>query len=173
MGDWLLEGKIKKIMTPTIMHSGSRILRDRILPDFEKIQFHLTECKHYESQFGNYHIFTSLRHPARIWESFKRRAAKRTSPRYPYNQETYDWQWREMIDRISKLDKVHYLTVDGDDDLRNKQIDEFEDVLKVKLSRDFTVEPNPNFCGTWDTKVADLDPVNQEYVDFYYSIADR
>ena len=170
MSDWVNR---PRVMTPTIMHSGSRVLRDRILGGFDKVQFHLTECDHYAGQFGNYQIFTSLRHPARIWESFKRRAAKRTKPRYPYNKETYDWQWREMLDRISKLENVHYLTVDGPDEVRNAQIDAFEAVLDVKLSRDFTVEDNPGFCGTHDSKIDDLEPVDQEYVDFYYSVSQK
>lgn len=167
MTDWTRQNR--KVIVPTIMHSGSRILRDRVLEGVGMVAFHLTECDRFHVELQRGPIFTSLRHPALIWESFKRRAAKRNRSRYPYNQETFDWQWREMIDRISKL-KPFYLHVDAPD-IREKQVERMEAELGRELSKDFSYSPGPKdgFTGTHDLNPDDLEPVSQEYVDFYYA----
>jgi hypothetical protein len=162
---WVERQKRDRIVVPTIMHSGSRILRYRVLEPFDKVEFHLTECKRFRRELEERQVFTSLRHPRRIRESFKRREEKRTKSRYPYNQKYFDLQWREMIDRIAKL-SPYYLHVDHP--AREKEIDRMEDYFNMELSRDFTFTEDSSSSGTWDIDIEECPEVPQEYIDFYY-----
>ena len=163
----------RQICVPTMMHSGTRVLRANILKsrlyhadgylfdNNEMRNFHLTECDHYPNDL-KLPIFTTLRHPRRMMESYRIRASKRTSPRYPYNQETFDWQWRELIDRIAPL-KPMYLHVDAD--CRDKEVDMMAEFLQLPLEHNWEVQGN---CGTENIPLEDCPEANQEYIDFYY-----
>lgn len=164
--DWVGHQRNRRIVCPTIMHSGSRILRYRVLEDFDKLEFHLTECKRFKDELNIFQIFTSLRHPARIRESFARREALRRKSRYPYNQEYFDLQWREMIDNISKRDPF-YLHVD--DDCRDAEVGLMEDYFKKELPRNWEFVEDTSTAGTHDLPIEDCPEVPQEYIDFYYS----
>lgn len=153
------------VCTPTIMHSGSRILRYRVLEDIEKIEFHLTECDRFKNELGNYKLFTSLRHPRRVRESFRRREALKRHPRYPYNQEWFDIQWRQMLDNVSKH-KPFYLHVDHE--CRDKEVDKMEEWIGKPLGRKWEFIEDSSSAGTHDIDIEDCPEVPQEYIDFYY-----
>ena len=177
----------KDICVPTIMHSGTHLLRYVVLrargktepelawyDDWEDTKygtprmrtFHLTECKDNQQYIANLQVFTSLRHPRRIRESFRRRQDVGNHARYPYNQETFDWQWREMIDNISKHDPI-YLHVD--DEVRDKEVALIAKAIDKPCVADWAVgKESGSVTGTHDIAIDDCPEVPQEYIDFYF-----
>jgi len=156
------------ICVPTIMHSGTHVLRYRVLKPFmdDMVKFHLTECDRFKRELDELPIFTSLRHPRRIMESYRRRAELKRKTRYPHDRATLDWQFRELIDNISKRSPL-YLHVD--DECKHIEVDVMEEFLGRPLGRDFSVSLETNArCGTHDVDIDDCPEVPQEYIDFYY-----
>lgn len=168
------------------MHSGTHLLRHVVLKaegkneqdlalfngnsDNKMFTFHLTECERHKAEL-KYPIFTSLRHPRRIAESFRRRAQHITKPRYPYTQEYYDIQFRELIDRIAPLDPI-YLHVDHD--VRDKEVQLISDAVNLPLKADWSVnKASGSVAGTHDIDLDLCPEVNSEYIDFYYSTIER
>ena len=139
-------------------------MRYRVLGDVDKIEFHLTECKRFTNELKNHKIFTSLRHPRRIREAFKRR--EHNPARYPYNEEYFNIQWREMIDRIATLDPF-YLHVDMPE-VRDAEVDLMSEYFGRELPKNWEVVETEHTYGTHDVPVEECPPVPQEYIDFYY-----
>lgn len=177
--------KFGTIVVPTIMHSGTHVLRDNILRDRayhseedsilgkrgnpKMLGFHLTECNRFINELEKYPVITTLRHPRRVRESFRRREEKRTRSRYPYNQKYFDLQWREMIDRISKTD-VLYVHID-EPEVRDQEVDALREKFNLPFHKDWKV--NNEICGTSEIPIEDCPEVDQEYIDFYYQNIDH
>ena len=166
------------ICVPTIMHSGSRVLRYQILKAHEKngdeddclfngnsgrkmIDFHTTETDRFTNEIANYPIFTSLRHPRRIMASFDLRASYKTTPRYPYDETTYNQMFRALIDDIAPRDPI-YLHVDHP--VRDKEVEVIREATGLPIEADWSVKDG----HTDKLAIGDCPPVLQEYIDFYY-----
>jgi hypothetical protein len=177
------EGALE-ICAPTMMHSGTHILRFCILKGFYKMEpngphlfngqtenkmhvFHLNHDQfpaEYISMMQSIPVFTSLRHPYRIWQSYVKRSER---DRINYRHEKFILQWRRLIDLVAP-NNPHYVHVDAPE-IRDKQVEEMGESLGLELGYDWTVDAKSgSVAGTHQIDVRDDKRVPQEFIDFYY-----
>lgn len=189
--DWVAEdGSFQRaasgleICVPTMMHSGTHLLRFEILkkqykmePDAEHFfdgdtdnrayVFHLNEDQMpmvYLSMMEQLPVFTSLRHPYRIWQSYKKRAER---DRLNYRHEKFCLQWNRLIDIVSKNDPF-YVHVDAPE-IRNDQVEKMADFLNLPLKTDWPVNAKSgSACGMHEIEVYSDPMIPQKFIDFYY-----
>jgi hypothetical protein len=173
------------------MHSGTNLLRYEILKEWDlqgrnkehhyfrhlflnqrvddydcTIAAHLVDhvMDKWIPAFEEFPIYTSMRHPARVWESFKRRGK---------SKESYDSQWRNMIDVVYKYDPF-FVHIDRPD-IRDSQVSEMARRLDKPLKTDWHVgKDTGSHKNTHNLEITEelLKEIPQEYIDFYYETAD-
>jgi len=171
-----------EIAVPSMMHSGTHLLRFDILKAFYKMEpegehffngssgrimhtFHLNHDQFPPKLIDTMDqlpVFTCLRHPSRMWESYKKRSVK---DRMNYRRDKYELQWKRMIDIVSKKDPL-YVHVDVPE-IRDEQVRKMGEALDLPLSCDWKVNPRSGSVhGTHNYDTYE-DGIPQEFIDFY------
>lgn len=173
------------IVVPSIMHSGTHLLRYQILgasfkdrtdgkffnngSGNEMIKFHVDQIPRFRRELDSYPVFAPLRHPRRVAQSFKMRADIRA--RVPYTRENFDHQWRMMIDEVDKRNPI-YLHVDHS--VRDYEVDLLRKATNLPLEKNFEVcRKSGAICGNHDVDLDDCPEVLAEFEDFYFNTIDR
>jgi hypothetical protein len=153
------------ITVPSIMHSGTRLLRNVILKDIEVNGFHTYEMDKFT---GEGLVISPLRHPRRIAKSFKDR--ERKGVKWPYSKENLDYQWDCMLE----IDKYNPFYVHIDHEIRDLEIDLISDKIGVKLEKNWTVSKESGAqLSNHDIDLDQCPEVPQYQVDFYFKTIER
>lgn len=154
------------ICTPSVMHSGTHLLRHFILKDFRMLGTKQIEGVLYQTggHFINsalpnllswfdkrdqeYPLICPMRHPARIRASFLARGRqliydpenKRNS--YPNEGSDYESQWKNLIATNEKY-PIYFIHVD-DIENRDKQVRELGKILDMFLTCDWPINDLSN-----------------------------
>lgn len=176
------EGKLE-ICVPTVMHSGTHILRFCILQGYYKMTpdakhlfngtsgnkmhvFHLNHDqfpREYIYMMDAIPVFSSLRHPYRVWQSFVKRTEH---DRINYRLDKFNIQWRRLIDIVDKYDPL-YVHVDVPE-IRDEQVRKMGESLDLDLSFDWKVDAKSgSVCGTHQIDVYEDKRISKEFIDFY------
>lgn len=166
------------ILYATCMHTGTHVLGGAAFPEFEVVgaweydyaggkiaRLHHFVRAYEETIRGTFSkaekVFTTLRHPARVLESFKRRQRG--------GYEDFLSQWDMMTDLLREYDTT-FIHVDRED-LRDREINEARESLGLgKISIDWTPRIELGcYCGTHDLQLTDelVAEVPDWMVDFY------
>lgn len=172
------------ICVPTIMHSGTHTLRYEILKEegdgknkdnwnFMGSGPSARDCEvstilgghlnnsmmdKWEDAFKEFPVFTCLRHPVRIAETFRRRGK---CIRH------LNEMWMNMIEVVDKYDPF-YIHVD-DKQVRDAQVKLMGEILGLPLKTNWPINKDTNsITGTHDFDISDTKDVPQEFIDFYY-----
>jgi hypothetical protein len=172
-----------EIAVPSMMHSGTHLLRFDILKGFYKGEpegkhffngssgrvmnvFHLNHDQFPQKlidMMDQLPVFTCLRHPSRIWESYKKR---QTKDQYNYRWNKYELQWRRLIDIVSKRDPL-YVHVDAPE-VRDEQVKRMGEALDLPLECDWKINARSgSVYGTHNYDTYEKD-IPKEFIDFYY-----
>jgi hypothetical protein len=171
-----------RVVVPSVMHSGTHVLRYKILRAFfkdnedtclfnantknELVWFHVDqEHRHVECQDSI--VVIPMRHPRRIAKSWKSR--ERTPARRPYNEENLYSQLSQQMD----LDKYNPLYVHIDmPEIRDKQVQELSELLGLDLHYDWVPDRvSGSIAGNWDAKIEQCPEVPGVYIEWYYKTA--
>jgi len=83
------------------------------------------------------HVFTVMRHPARVMESFRRRGRSLKTGDKQYDEgNNFESQWKNLIE-ISEDYKINYIHIDRED--RNDYVDKASELLGAELGKDWPV----------------------------------
>lgn len=182
-------GQVSKveIAVPSIMHSGTHVLRYQILKaHFQEDDkdtcffngnsknkmhgFHVDQAHRFESQLHNCKIFSPLRHPRRVARSFKSR--ERAKSRMPYIQQNV----YNQFDIMSMLDKrfdIIYLHVDAPE-VRDLEVELMAWELNLPLEKNFEVcRRSGSVAGNHDIPLDNCPEVPDKYINFYYETIER
>jgi len=174
------------ILVTTIMHSGTHVLRYQILrAHFEDgdecffngnsknkmVKCHVDQLHRFSKEFESYPIFTSLRHPRRIAKSFEERRQKFNNNMNNYTWESFNNQFRILIDHVAKKDPF-YLHVDND--VRDHEVELMKYFLGMPLEPNWDVcKRSGAVCGNHDIDLDQCPSVPLEYEDFYFNTIER
>ena len=157
-----------KICLPTIMHTGNHLAQQHIFKGF-------TQCPHVAIKEAEglslitSHViddvmdrwwtslphadvvFTTLRHPARVMESFRRRGRSLKAGDRQYDEGcNFESQWKNLIE-ISKEYEINYIHIDLPD--RDKYVEKASSVLGIDLGKGWPVLGEQQ--GTKDLEITD------------------
>jgi hypothetical protein len=173
-----------EICVPTMMQSGTHLLRFEILRRFHKgnptalhyfdgetdnrsFVFHLHEPEYqyiYQSMMEQLPVFTSLRHPYRMWQSYLRR---QTKDRMNHTIDLFNLQWNRQINVTAKYNPM-YVHVDNEE-IRDKQVDEMGKFLNLPLKTNWPVNNHSGSVhGMHKVKIQQDKRISKEFIDFYY-----
>ena len=174
----------RDICVPTMMHSGTHILRFCIMKGYHRGSpqkeyffngesgrkmnvFHLNPepfPQEYEEMMAELPVFTSMRHPYRMWESYKKRSEK---DRRNYRHDVFLRQWDRLIKIVSKYDPL-YVHVDAPE-VRDLQVQRMAEKTGLPLKYDWGVNTwSGSVHGNHAIDVREDKKVPQEFIDFYY-----
>lgn len=174
-----------EIAVPSIMHSGTHVLRYQILNAHFKDDedtcffngnsknkmhgFHVDQAHRFENYLENCKIFSPLRHPRRVAKSFKSRERRRS--RMPYTQQNVYNQFDLMMMLDKKYD-ITYLHVD--DAIRDKEVELIAWDLNLPLEKNFDVgRRSGSVAGNHDVPLDACPEVPDKYTEFYYETITR
>ena len=176
-----------KVGLPTIMHTGNHLAQQHIFKDFKQCphtaitgEGNLLVTNHViddlmdrwrETIFKVDHVFTVIRHPARVMESFRRRGRSLKAGDRQYDESSnFETQWKNLIELDEKC-MINYIHVDSED--RDWDIDHGSELLGVELGKDWPVLGEQQ--GTKDLILTKkhIDPVPYWIMDFYKDIIRR
>ena len=178
-----------EICVPSIMHSGTHVIRYQILrayfqdgdtdhffngPAHQPWKntlhgFHVDQAHRYQNQLDNLPVFAPLRHPRRIAKSFKSR--ERAKSRMPYTEQNLYKQFDLMM-AMDELYDIMYLHVDHE--VRDLEVELMAWELKLPLEKNFEVcKRSGSVAGNHETPLEECPEVSQHYIDFYYETINR
>lgn len=172
------------------MHSGTHLLRYVILKAYDKttpedehffngtsgntmVTFHLNHDnfpKEYVElmERDDIEVFCPLRHPSRMWESYRKRL--HNSAEGQHKRSKFELQWKRQMDLVDKYNP-YYLHVDHE--IRDHEVEIMAKVLDLPLKGDWRVNAKSgSVCGTHALDTNGLPP-EYEYEAFYYETIER
>jgi hypothetical protein len=171
-----------KVVVPSVMHSGTHVLRYKILRAFfkdnedtclfnanskhEMVGFHVDELYRFIEDMDS-QVIVPMRHPRRIAKSWKSR--ERIPARTPYCAENLYSQ----LEQLQDLDKYNPMYVHIDmPEIRDKQVQELGALLGLDLHYDWVPDrESGSVAGNWDIEIEQCPEVPQKYIDWYYETA--
>jgi len=169
------------IVVPTMMHSGTHLLRYVILNGYVKNKnedcffngdsgrimttFHVhSHTDQYKDLLNKNPVFTCLRHPLRMIQSYRRREGPGVGLSQKIQHFHAGWKW--MMEQLPE--KALFVHIDSDK--RDAQVDAMSEALNLPLIKDWRVnEFSGSVHGTHNVGINGSDPeVKQEYIDYYY-----
>ena len=171
---------------PSIMHSGTHLLRYEILKPFADYPHHpVIEGVHYhrgghpitamKTQVEGWmsssdFIVSPMRHPARILQSFISR--KRPINYDIYEGSDYESQWRNFIEFYNKYD-ISLIHID-DEENRDEQVINFSNKIGIYLTPNWPVTKRTGcFQGNHNLELTDelINKVPSWIMDFYTTLS--
>ena len=179
------------LITPSIMHSGTHLLKQNILKDFkywpydERLDGDFQAGVHYVTHVNERqedwmsrgdHIVSPMRHPARILASFQSRnrpiTMEDTKERIKHLEPhmfsmgmkegaDYESQWKNLAYFMDRYD-INFIHIDADD--RDEQVEKFGKKIGRDLHCDWPVDNNSGArCGNHDKPIEEC-PQPPEWV---------
>lgn len=174
-----------EIVVPSVMHSGTHLLRYQILQAHFKDdedtclfngnsgnvmhKFHVDQWYDHRRELENFPVYAPLRHPRRIAASWMKRQGGR--PRRPYTIGYLEEQleiMQEVIDTYNPL----YLHVDHP--VRDIEVDLIGRSLWLPIKACWDVcKRSGSVTGLHNIPIKDCPQINKKYIDFYYETVER
>ena len=167
---------MKNIHTVTVMHSGTHLLQtilnhdQRFQGPDRLIRYHVDTVHNDKIEDASF-VFSALRHPRRIAESWRRRFVDGK-----YNL-TFQYLYEQLDSLMNDFDKYIDIYVHVDDiDTRDKEVDLISKMIGVKINPfDWSKADRDTGCNyqTHDIDIKDCPVVPSKYEDFYYRTMNR
>jgi hypothetical protein len=168
-----------KVIVPSVMHSGTHVVRYKILRAFfkdnedtclfnantknEMIGFHVDQAYRFQRELQEGFVVIPMRHPRRIAKSWRSR--ERTPARRPYNTDNLYSQLDQLIE-LHKYDPF-YIHIDVPE-IREQQVQELGELLNLDLFYDFVPDrESGSIAGNWNVDLDNCPEVPDKYIQHY------